>query len=109
MLWLAAAAWFTLTFRVGSNNVLLVSFRQRVTPTHLLGRMNATMRFLMTGVLALGAAASGLIGEIWDPRASIVVGAAGLALVWIPIFLSPLRRLRDLTDSDLATDQEVRS
>lgn len=98
MLWVAAFAWLLATMQVGLNNVLQVSFRQRVTPDRLLGRMNATMRFLLTGAVAIGAATAGLLGEYAGVRAALWVGAAGLALVWVPTFLSPLRAMRDLPD-----------
>lgn len=96
LLWLAAGGWLLTTVQVGINNVLQVSLRQRVTPDGLLGRMNATMRFLLTGAVALGAAAAGLLGEVAGLRFALWVGAVGLALVWVPAYLSPIRRMRDL-------------
>ena len=96
LLWLAAGGWLLATLQVGINNVLQVSFRQRATPDGLLGRMNATMRFLLTGAVALGSGLAGLLGQYAGLRATLWVGAAGLALVWVPAFLSPVRRMRDL-------------
>ncbi|MGW4895888.1 MFS transporter [Kitasatospora sp. NPDC004240] len=95
-LWLAAGAWLITTFKVGVDNVIKVSFRQSVTPDHLLGRMNATMRVLLTGSLAVGAALAGLLAELVSIRAALWVGAAGLAVVWVPVFFSPLRTERRL-------------
>ncbi|MFF8375190.1 MFS transporter [Streptomyces sp. NPDC015661] len=97
-LWLAGLSWLLTTFRVGVNNVIQVSFRQRCTPGELLGRMNATMRFLLTGALAVGAALAGSLGAAAGPRAALWAGAIGMALVWIPIFLSPLRTMRTWPD-----------
>lgn len=94
--WIASGCWMAVTFRIGMNNVVLVSFRQRVTPDRLLGRMNATMRFLMTGALALGAAVAGLVGHLAGVRVSLWVAAVGLSLVWLPVFFSPLRSMREL-------------
>ncbi|MBS2962955.1 MFS transporter [Actinocrinis puniceicyclus] len=96
LLWLAALAWLATTFQVGVNNVLQVSFRQRATPDELLGRMNATMRFLLTGALAVGSGIAGLIAQYLGLRTVLWVGAVGLALAWVPCFLSPLRGMRDL-------------
>lgn len=95
-LWVAMGCWLVLTYRIGVNNVILVSFRQRATPDDMLGRMNATMRFLMTGVLAIGAGVAGLIGEFINVRATLWVAAIGMAVVWIPLFFSPLRTMREL-------------
>lgn len=88
----AAAAWFALTFRTGVNNVLLVSLRQRVTPDGMLGRMTATMRLLLTGALGLGGLLAGLLGEVGGVRVPMWTGAVVMALSWVPIMLSPLRR-----------------
>ncbi|MFF5287175.1 hypothetical protein [Streptomyces sp. NPDC013171] len=44
--------------RTGTADVLGVSLRQRLTPADLLGRMNATFRFLLTGSMAAAAAAT---------------------------------------------------
>ncbi|GAB3446153.1 MFS transporter [Actinophytocola sediminis] len=94
--WLAAVGWLVVVSKVGVDNVLKISFRQRVTPNRLLGRMNATFRFLLTGALAIGAGGAGLLGELAGQRAALWAGAVGLALVWLPIALSPLRGLREL-------------
>lgn len=77
-------------------NVTQVSFRQRLTPEHLLGRMNATMRFLVWGTLPLGALLAGLLGELIGARTTLWIAAVGACLAFLPTFLSPLRRLRDL-------------
>ncbi|MFI1968710.1 MFS transporter [Streptomyces cinnamoneus] len=95
-LWLAAGGWLVTTFKVGVDNVLAVSFRQSVTPDRLLGRVNATMRLVLTGSLAAGAALAGLLGELLSVRAALWAGALSLALTWVPIACSPLRRLREI-------------
>ncbi|WP_066944462.1 MFS transporter [Microtetraspora fusca] len=91
-LWAATAAWFVLTFRTGINNVLLVSLRQRVTPDEMLGRMTATMRLLLMGSVGLGGLLAGVLGELWGVRAPMWLGTLILALSWVPILFSPLRR-----------------
>ncbi|MFF4489542.1 MFS transporter [Streptomyces sp. NPDC001544] len=96
MYWVSAVCWLVVTYRMGMNSVVLVSFRQRVTPNDLLGRMNATMRFALTGATALGAGTSGLVGEVFGVRVSLYVGAVGLAVAWLPYVFSPLRRMRTL-------------
>lgn len=95
MLWLTGVAWLLISVRFGVDNVINVSFRQRITPDRLLGRMNATFRSLLTGALAIGAALAGLLGQLVDPRAALWAGAIGIAVVWVPIFLSPLRTMRE--------------
>lgn len=90
-LWVAGAGWLLAMFKTGMDNVLGVSLRQHMTPDHLLGRMNATFRFLLTGALAIGAAVAGVLGELTNVRTALWVGGALLATAFLPVFLSPVR------------------
>jgi predicted MFS family arabinose efflux permease len=108
-LWIVCVGWLAVTYRIGVSNVILVSLRQRITPDLMLNRMNATMRFVMTGVMAAGAALAGAIGQFAGVRAALWVGAIGLALTWIPIFFSPMRRIRDFSDAPAAEPAEPSS
>jgi len=76
-------------------NVNQASFRQLLCPPPLLGRMNATMRFIVWGTLPLGGLLGGALGSWLGNRAAILVCAAGLALAPAWLLLSPLLRLRD--------------
>ncbi|MQS17837.1 MFS transporter [Streptomyces kaniharaensis] len=87
-------------FGAVAYNVAQVSFRQAVCPPELLGRMNATMRFLVWGTLPLGALAGGAVAEAAGPRTALWLCAAGLLLMPVPLLLSPLRRLRELPVED---------
>ena len=99
LLWLAGLGWVVVVYKIAVDNVVLVSFRQKVTPDHLLGRQTATMRFLLTGAVAIGAGLSGLIGGAFGPRTALWAGAIVLALVWVPLYVSPLRRLHSFDDA----------
>jgi MFS family permease len=77
-------------------NITQVSFRQGLCPPELLGRMNATMRFLVWGTLPLGGVIGGALGTLIGVRATLLVAAIGGALAFLPVFLSPLRGLREL-------------
>ena len=77
-------------------NITQVSFRQGLCPPGLLGRMNATMRFLVWGTLPLGGVIGGVLGTLIGVRPTLLVAAAGGALAFLPVFLSPLRRQREL-------------
>jgi Na+/melibiose symporter-like transporter len=98
LVWLAALGWLMTTVQVGVNNVLQVSLRQRVTPNAMLGRMNATMRFLLFGALTIGSGIAGLVGQFAGVRIALAVGVLGLVLVWLPPLLSPLRTMRELPE-----------
>ncbi|MDP9372215.1 MAG: MFS transporter, partial [Chloroflexota bacterium] len=73
-----------LTFGGVMYNVNQVSLRQAITPGRLLGRMNATMRFIVWGTIPVGALTGGFLGEAIGLRPTLVVGAAGALLA--PLF-----------------------
>jgi len=84
-------------------NITQVSFRQRITPARLLGRMNASIRFCVWGVMPLAALAAGGLGELLGTVPTIWIGSiTGLASV-IPVVWGPFWRLRDLPDPDAAS------
>lgn len=63
-LFAVAVAVVLLGFTSAMTNVLNVSMRQRLVPEHLLGRVNATVRFVGMGTAPLGALLGGLIGDV---------------------------------------------
>jgi MFS family permease len=77
-------------------NITQVSFRQGLCPPTLLGRMNATMRFLVWGTMPVGGFLGGVLGSIIGVRQTLFVVAVGASLTFLPVFLSPLRHLREL-------------
>ncbi len=87
-------------------NINNVSLRQTITPDHLLGRVNATSRFVSTGALTIGSLAGGTLGAAFGLRPTLVVGAVGglFAVVWI--LCSPVRTLRE---QPAAVDAEKRA
>jgi len=86
------------SFNVVVYNVAQVSFRQRMCPPHLLGRMNASIRFLVWGTMPIGAFAGGLIGQQFSILTALWVAAAGSLVASLPVVLSPLIGMRDLPD-----------
>jgi MFS family permease len=91
-LWVAVAGWSVTFFGATVYNVAQVSLRQRLTPARLLGRMNATMRFVVWGTLPLGSLVGGLLGQYLGVRTAMLVGAAGFVFGFVPVVMSPLRR-----------------
>jgi predicted MFS family arabinose efflux permease len=87
------------SFAATVYNVNQVSFRQRLCPDRLLGRMNATMRFVVWGVLPIGALVGGILGAVFGLRTTLWVGAVGQALAGIWLLASPMRSLRDFPDA----------
>jgi MFS family permease len=77
-------------------NITQVSFRQGLCPPALLGRMNATMRFLVWGTMPLGAFIGGILGTTIGVRQTLLVAAIAGCLPFLSVILSPLRTMREL-------------
>ena len=85
--------WAVLVF-----NVNQVSYRQAITPEHLQGRMNATMKFIAVLMIPAGSIAGGLLATAFDLHTAILVGSIGGALSFLPALFSPLRGLRGMEE-----------
>jgi MFS family permease len=87
-----------LTFLVVVYNIAQLSYRQMICPPHLLGRMNAAMRWIVWGTLPLGGLVGGALGSVIGIRPTIWVGVVGswASAAWV--FFSPLRTMRDIPD-----------
>lgn len=96
LLWATAAAWAVFSWSVVVYNVTQVSFRQALCPPGLLGRMNATIRFLVWGTMPIGGLVGGVLGSTIGLRPTLWIGAVGVMLAVLPVFLSPLRTMREL-------------
>jgi Na+/melibiose symporter-like transporter len=72
----------------------LVSLRQAVAHERLLGRVNATMRFLALGATLAGSLLGGALGEALGPRLVLVIGAVGTLLGALYLGLSPIRKVK---------------
>ncbi|UJW36277.1 MFS transporter [Saccharothrix sp. AJ9571] len=80
-------------------NVAQVSYRQAICPDRLLGRMNASVRFVVWGVLPLGSVLGGVLGEVVGIRNTLWIAGALEALAVLWVVTSPLRRLRDIPET----------
>lgn len=79
-----------------------LSLRQAMTADRLQGRVNASMLFIVWGVIPFGSLLGGALGSTVGLRGTIAVGAFGMlaAVVWM--IFSPIRDLRTLPE---VTDQ----
>ena len=64
-------------------NVVTVSYRQRIIPAHLFGRVNSAYRFIGTGSVALGALIGGQLAHHFGLRAPFFVGATVTAFALV--------------------------
>jgi MFS family permease len=79
-------------------NINQVSLRQAITPPRMQGKMNATMRFIVWGTIPLGAILGGALGSVIGLHATIVVGALGGLIAFIPVTLSSVRHIVTMPD-----------
>jgi MFS family permease len=87
-------------------NITQVSFRQRLCPPALLGRMNASVRFLVFGTMPLGGLLGGALGSWLGIVPALWIAVGGQVLAALPVTLSPLIGMRDLPDELDATTPE---
>ena len=76
-------------------NICELSLRQAITPSEVLGRVNAAMQMLNRGLLPIGSLGAGILAEMIGLRPTLAVGAAGLLLSSGWLLLSPIRTMRD--------------
>ncbi len=77
-------------------NITGISLVQTLTPERLLGRLNASRRFIVWGTIPLGALVGGVLATTIGLRPTLWVGAAGSCLCFLPILFSPLRSLHGM-------------
>ncbi|MFD2418760.1 MFS transporter [Amycolatopsis pigmentata] len=87
-------------------NVSQVSYRQAVCPDHLLGRMNASIRFVVWGIGPIGGLTGGALGEWIGVRGTVWVTLGTQIVAVLPVLLSPLRTMRDIPVEPNESDEE---
>lgn len=75
-------------------NVPEVTLRQRITPAHLLGRVNSCMQMLFKGMWPIGALVGGLLAARIGERATLFACALGVLLSAGWLIASPVRKLQ---------------
>lgn len=75
-----------------------VSLRQAITPNHLLGRVNASNRFISRGLMPLGAFLGGLAGELLSVKTALIIISLGAFSPAIWTLLTPVKNIKKLSD-----------
>ncbi len=96
----ASIVFVTVMFVGGGTGVIYnvnqVGLRQAITPGRMLGRMNATVRFIVWGTMPIGALIGGYLGGRIGLRNTFWVAAAGNVFAVLPPLFSPVRKLREI-------------
>jgi MFS family permease len=74
-------------------NVVGISLMQAITPDRLLGRMNASRRFVVWGTIPLGSLTGGALASLIGLRETLFVGAIGASVAFVPVLFSPIRSI----------------
>ena len=90
------AAEFVIAFTVLVYNITQVTLRQRLCPPRLLGRMNASIRFFVWGVMPIASLLSGALGGYIGIVATMWIALAGSLLSCSFVAFSPLTGMRRL-------------
>jgi MFS family permease len=70
-----------------------LSLRQAITPDEYLGRISATDRFVVAGMIPIGSLIGGALGSLVGVPATLLIGVGGMMLAFLWVLLSPLRSL----------------
>lgn len=96
-----AVAYFVYGFYAFVYQVVSVTLYQEITPAHLLGRMNASRRFVMWSLIPAGGLVGGALASTVGLRDAMWVATVGVAVSIVPLMSS---RLRAVSDRDAAAD-----
>ncbi|MBW3631913.1 MAG: MFS transporter [Chloroflexi bacterium] len=98
---LVVAAEFLQWVMVIVFSVNAVSLRQAITPGRMLGRVNGTMRFIVWGSRPVGSLAGGFLGSLIGLPMTLVVGAFGMLLAFVPLLVSPIPGLQGVIPEEI--------
>jgi MFS family permease len=97
---LLVAAQLMSGFCAVAANVNGISLVQAITPDRLLGRMNASRRFVVWGVFPLGGLVGGLLGSTVGIREAIWIGAVGGSVAFVPLLFSSVPQVITTEDGE---------
>jgi predicted MFS family arabinose efflux permease len=100
--WFLSVSFFLSGALNVTYNVAQVSLRQAITPEHFLGRMNATMRFLVWGTIPIGSLIGAGLSEVIGVRATIWVASGLLLFAFLPVLFSRVRHIQTIPTEEPA-------
>jgi predicted MFS family arabinose efflux permease len=98
--WLLSASFFLGSLNNVLYNISQVSLRQAITPEHFLGRMNATMRFLVWGTIPIGSLIGAGLSEVVGVRSTIWISAILSLFAFLPVLFSKVRGIQTIPTED---------
>jgi MFS family permease len=104
---LLLAGFFLEAFLVLVYNITQVTMRQRLCPPRLLGRMNASIRFVVWGVMPIASLLAGLLGSTIGILPTMWIGFAGTVLAAGFVVFSPLTTMRQLPTEQVVDPRDI--
>ncbi len=89
---------FVMGVSIALNIVVGTSFRQRVCPPGMMGRLGAATRMVSWGMLGIASIIGGLLAELVGIREAIFIGVCLAFAAPLVALLGPLRTVRQLED-----------
>jgi MFS family permease len=83
-------SWFVQSLTLVVFNITQISFRQRLLPGHLQGRLNASMRFLICSALPIGSFLGGAVGETIGLLPTVILSSIGMSFAFLWVLFSPI-------------------
>ena len=81
-------------------NVTAISLMQALTPPRLLGRMNASRRWIVWGTIPLGSLTGGVLASTIGLRETLFAGSIASCFCFLFLLAEPLRTIKALPDPD---------
>ncbi len=100
--WLYAVGLSALSASGVVYNTAQLSYRQSICPPGLLGRLNASVRWIAWGALPLGSLAGGAVASGLGVREALWICVPGTCAAPLWVVFSPLRRMRDVPAAGVA-------
>jgi MFS family permease len=101
------AAQFVFGYCAIGANVNGISLVQAITPDRMLGRMTASRRFVVWGVIPFGGLIGGALGSAVGLRTALWVGAVGQSIAFLPVLFSPIRHIRVIADAEALAERSA--
>ncbi|MER6959910.1 MULTISPECIES: MFS transporter [unclassified Streptomyces] len=102
-------AFFIVSLAIGIESPVEMSYRQAVTPDRLRGRMNATIRSMNWGMVAVGAPLGGVLADQVSYRFALWIGLSGAVVQALALAVSRTRRARTADELDSQTAELTRN
>lgn len=96
---LLCAGQFVLGLSLGIDSPIEMGYRQSITPSGLLGRMNATTRSFNRAAIVIGAPGGGLLADHLGTRTALWIGVGGMVVQAVLLHRSAFRHARLTTGS----------